>query len=61
MFKVGERVLQKKTGNVGQVIGYGYQLTDNVYQTTVQVLSLSPTGKRVIVEDTLLEWIPSER
>lgn len=58
MFNIGDRVLQKKTGNVGQVIGHGHELIGECYQPTIKVLFLEPTGKKTIIEDIPTEWNP---
>lgn len=56
MFNIGDRVLQKKTGNVGEVIGHGHELIGGNYQPTIKVLFLEPTGKKNVVEDMPTEW-----
>lgn len=56
MFNIGDRVLQKKTGNVGEVIGHGHELIDGDYQPTIKVLFLESTGKKNVVEDIPTEW-----
>ena len=65
MFSIGEYVLHKKTGQIGKVIGYGHEILNDVYTTTVQVLVdyAEATGKRRIVEEDLysawVKWLSS--
>lgn len=65
MFSIGEYVLHKKTGRIGKVIGYGHEILNDVYTTTVQVLVdyAEATGKRRIVEEDLysawVKWLSS--
>ena len=65
MFSIGEYVLHKKTGRIGKVIGYGHEILNDVYTTTVQVLvdCAEATGKRRIVEEDLysawVKWLSS--
>ncbi|MGV2828558.1 hypothetical protein [Myxosarcina sp. GI1(2024)] len=58
MFNIGDRVLQKKTGNIGEVIGHGHELIGECYQPTIKVLFLEPTGKKTVIEDIPTEWKP---
>lgn len=65
MFSIGEYVLNQKTGHMGRVIGYGHQILNDVYITTVKVLvDYSPAlGKRGVVEEDLssawVKWLDS--
>lgn len=55
MFPVGNYVQSKRTGNIGQVIGYGQQNLNNSHLSTIKVLvSISAdTTKRGFVEEDL--------
>lgn len=60
MFDVGEYVVHQNTGHVGRIIGYGHQILNGVYMTTLKVLvhDAEIGGKRgVIEEDLYSEWI----
>jgi hypothetical protein len=60
MFDVGEYVVNQKTGHLGKVIGYGHQILNGVYTTTLKVLvsDTEISGKRgVIEEDLFSEWV----
>jgi len=63
MFNVGDYVLNQKNGYLGKVIGYGHQLIDNVYTTTLQVLVAEnenyPTKRELVIEDIISAWTPS--
>jgi hypothetical protein len=39
----GELARNPKTGQLGKVIGYGHQILNDVYQTTLKVLVIDPT------------------
>lgn len=58
MFALGDRVLHKQTGQLGQVIGYGHEILNGVYMTTLKVLvsSSSDFSKRDLVEDLYSRW-----
>ncbi|BAY27023.1 hypothetical protein NIES2100_68440 [Calothrix sp. NIES-2100] len=59
MFNIGDYVLNQKTGHLGKVIGYGHQIMNNVYMTTLKVLVASATNspkKELVVEDVISEW-----
>ncbi|MBC1235832.1 hypothetical protein VF14_16930 [Nostoc linckia z18] len=60
MFNVGDYALHQKTGQVGQVSGYGHQLTDGVYITTlkVKITKRQGTCQSTFVEDTYSTWTP---
>ena len=60
MFDVGKYVVNQKTGHFGKVIGYGHQILNGVYTTTLKVLVSDPEiseKQRVIEEDLFSEWI----
>ena len=59
MFKVGDYVLNQKTGHIGQVIGYGQQVIDNVFTKTLKVLvaqAENPGKIGFVVEDLFSAW-----
>jgi hypothetical protein len=60
MFNIGDYVLNQKTGYIGQVIGYGQQVIDNVCTTTLKVLvaqAENSSQRGFVVEDLLCVWI----
>jgi len=60
MFGIGEYVLHQKTGHMGKVIGYGHEILNDVYTTTLKVLvnDAEATGKRgVVKEDLYSAWV----
>ncbi|NHC34956.1 hypothetical protein QH73_0009830 [Scytonema millei VB511283] len=65
MFGIGEYVLHQKTGHIGKVIGYGHEILNGVYTTTLKVLVdyTETSGKRGVVEEDLysawVKWISS--
>lgn len=65
MFGIGDCVLHQKTGHIGRVIGYGHEILNDVYTTTLKVLVdyAETTGKRLVVEEDLystwVKWIKS--
>jgi hypothetical protein len=59
MFNVGDYVLNQKTGHIGQVIGSGQQVINNVFTTTLKVLvaQAENSGQRgFVVEDLHSAW-----
>ncbi|MBD2213563.1 hypothetical protein H6G64_19420 [Calothrix sp. FACHB-156] len=62
MFNIGDYVLNQKTGHLGKVIGYGHQIMNNVYTTTLKVLvdeAKNSQRKELVVEDIISEWTGS--
>lgn len=60
MFSIGEYVLNQKTGHIGKVVGYGHQILNDVYITTLKVLVdySEAQGKRgVVKEDLCSAWV----
>ena len=55
MFDVGEYVVHQNTGHTGRVIGYGQQILNGVYITTLNVLvhDAEIIGKRGVIEEDL--------
>ena len=59
MFSLGDYVLNQKTGNFGQVIGYGNQLFNNTNLPTLKVLvAQAVDASRVgfVEEDFYSSW-----
>lgn len=59
MFSVGDYVFNQKTGELGEVIGYGHQMLNNGYTTTLKVLVSHPEDsrkKRFVTEDLYSVW-----
>ena len=62
MFSIGEQVLNRQTGNVGKVIGYGHEILNGGYTPTVKVLivRVKNSGRRgALEEDLYLNWTQS--
>jgi len=59
MFSIGDSVCHRNTGYVGKVIGYGYELFDSVYTTTLKVLLTSNSHSHYtgVMEDLLINWV----
>lgn len=55
MFSIGEQVFNRKTGNIGKVIGYGHEVLDIGYTPTLKVLiaRVKNSGSRGAVEEDL--------
>ncbi|KJH70974.1 hypothetical protein [Aliterella atlantica] len=63
MFNIGDYVFNQKTGNLGKVIGYGHQIVDNAYMSTVKVLvdyAISSRKRGIVEEDLFAVWISWE-
>lgn len=59
MFNLGDYVLNQKTGHLGKVIGYGHQIMNDVFTTTLKVLVHEATNsqkKELVVEDVISAW-----
>jgi hypothetical protein len=50
MFNLSDRVRHKITGDAGIVIGYGNQLVENKYLTTIKVRSIGSTFAEEVLE-----------
>lgn len=60
MFGVGDSVVNQNTGHIGKVIGYGHQILNGVYTTTLKVLvnDAETTKTRGLVEEDLYSvWV----
>jgi len=60
MLRIGDLAVHQQTGEFGKVIGYGHEMLNNVYQTTLKVLitNLQDTGTtRLIKEDLCSAWM----
>lgn len=63
MLSVGDCAIHQKTGESGVVIGYGHELVNNAYQTTLKVLvsNQNETNQTSsIKEDLYSEWLKSD-
>ncbi|PPS39643.1 hypothetical protein [Chroococcidiopsis sp. TS-821] len=58
MFSIGDYVLNQNTGHIGKVVGYGHEIFDNVYTTTLKVLLTCDRNSehKGIVEDLISNW-----
>ncbi|WNN89319.1 hypothetical protein [Gloeocapsopsis dulcis] len=58
MFTIGDYVFNQNTGHIGKVIGYGYEIFNNVYTTTLKVLLTSDSNSdhKGVVEDLISNW-----
>ncbi|MBW4574304.1 MAG: hypothetical protein KME08_03375 [Aphanothece sp. CMT-3BRIN-NPC111] len=59
MFNIGDYVLNQKTGHMGKVIGYGHQVINDVYTTTIKVLvthAESSAKRGFVAEDLFSAW-----
>lgn len=59
MFKIGDYVQNKKNGYVGKVIGYGHQVANGVYTTTLKVLIDKDENffkRGVVAEELYSDW-----
>ncbi|BAZ24268.1 hypothetical protein NIES4073_51610 [Kalymmatonema gypsitolerans NIES-4073] len=62
MLTVGDCAIHQKTGESGVVIGYGHELVNNAYQTTLKVLvsNQNETNQTSsIKEDLYSKWLKS--
>lgn len=60
MFSIGEDVLNQNTGHVGKVIGYGHQILNDVYTTTLKVLVVKAENsvkQGTVEEDLYSAWV----
>ncbi len=61
MYIIGDYVQHEKTGNAGEVVGYGHRIVEDVYLTTIKVRLFKGKDQKSVVEDVLSEWIPLEK
>lgn len=62
MFNIGDYVQNQRSKNLGKVIGYGHQILDSGFTTTVKVLvkASNSTQRGFVEEDLYSAWaIPS--
>lgn len=58
MFKIGDRVKQQDTGNIGIVVGYGHRIVNNKCLTTIKVkLERSTSIKETMVIEPHSKWL----
>ncbi|MBW4451730.1 MAG: hypothetical protein KME55_03055 [Nostoc indistinguendum CM1-VF10] len=63
MLNIGDYVLHQKIGQVGQVLGYGHQVMNGTYITTLKVRFRNQSetpGYRGFMEDVYTNWILAE-
>ena len=59
MFSIGDYVFNQKTGEIGEVIGFGHQILDSGYTTTLKVLvsQSEDSGRKIVItEDLYSAW-----
>ena len=59
MFNIGDYVQHQKTGQLGKVIGYGHQILNSGFTTTLKVLVEQAENSRhkgFVVEDLYSAW-----
>jgi hypothetical protein len=63
VLNIGDYALHKTTGNLGQVVAYGYEMLDGAYLPTIKVEVRNNTGikQRTFVEDLSNTWLPVEK
>ncbi|MBE8999365.1 MULTISPECIES: hypothetical protein [unclassified Nostoc] len=63
MLHIGDYALHQRTGQIGQVFGYGHEVMDGVYITTLKVRVSKHKGTRRqsrFLEDAYSRWILAE-
>ncbi|NJM70957.1 MAG: hypothetical protein HC862_12415 [Scytonema sp. RU_4_4] len=63
MLTVGDCAIHQKTRESGVVIGYGHELVNNAYQTTLKVLVSNQNDSHQttsIKEDLYSEWVKTD-
>lgn len=63
MLNIGDYVLHKVTGKLGQVVAYGHEILDSIYLPTLKVEVASDTAidQKTFVEDLTSQWMPAEK
>ncbi|MBH8572367.1 hypothetical protein I8752_04820 [Nostocaceae cyanobacterium CENA369] len=59
MLSIGDYALHQKTGQLGQVFGYGHQIINGAYFTTLKVMLTTYQGnddRSRFVEDVYSTW-----
>lgn len=57
MLNIGDRVKHIETGNIGRIVGYGYQkINDSYYLTTIKVELFVYSSLKIIAEDVFESW-----
>ncbi|ARV60289.1 hypothetical protein BZZ01_18095 [Nostocales cyanobacterium HT-58-2] len=60
MLNIGDYVQHQMTGQIGHVIGYGHQILQGVYLTTLKVRASNNQGidnQSKFIEDVYSEWV----
>ncbi|HYW21042.1 MAG TPA: hypothetical protein VE956_17425 [Nodularia sp. (in: cyanobacteria)] len=63
MLKVGDYALHQKTGLIGEVLGYGHQVMNGTYITTLKVRLRNQNRTRRdrrFMEDVYTTWISAQ-
>lgn len=63
MLNIGDYVRHQMTGQIGQVIGYGHQILQGVYLTTLKVRASNShliDNQSRFIEDVYSEWVLAE-
>jgi hypothetical protein len=63
MLNIGDYVRHQMTGQIGQVIGYGHQILQGVYLTTLKVRASNShliDNQSRFIEDVYSEWVVAE-
>lgn len=55
MLAIGDVALHQKTGHFGTVVGYGHEILDGIYITTlkVRVTNFTDSNKRSFIQEDL--------
>lgn len=58
MVTLGDYVINRQTGHIGTVIGYGHEMVNNVYTPTLKVRVFAPKDSKTgfIKEDLSFNW-----
>lgn len=60
MIGIEDYVRHKRTNKFGKVLGYGYEIVNEAYLTTLKVELLAERAIVGFTEDLYTEWIPCE-
>jgi hypothetical protein len=56
MFNTGDRVQHDQNGQVSKVIGYGFEIVDGYYLTTLKVQVGDRVGIKSAIKDLFNKW-----
>jgi hypothetical protein len=62
MLEIGDYARHQVTGLIGQVVGYGHEVVQGVYVTTLKVREISngSSDRSRFIEDVYSEWVRVE-